>query len=69
MAVPSNEAGSKFFKEILGFIEKARRHPGYAILAAAESTIGLVAKPARSTVGCKRQIAASRRFCICNSHL
>jgi predicted enzyme related to lactoylglutathione lyase len=46
--VPSIEAGLKFFGEVFGVVETARPHPGYAMLACGESTIGLVAKPAGS---------------------
>jgi len=44
--VPSIEEGLKFFGEVFAFAEKSRPHPGYAVLAAGESTIGLLAKPA-----------------------
>ena len=44
--VPSIEDGLKFFGEAFGFVETARPHPGYALLAAGEATIGLLAKPA-----------------------
>lgn len=43
--VPSIEEGLKFFGEAFGFAEVARPHPGYAVLVAGESTIGLLAKP------------------------
>jgi predicted enzyme related to lactoylglutathione lyase len=46
--VPSIEEGLQFFGEVFGFAETARPHPGYAVLTAGESTIGLVAKPAGS---------------------
>jgi len=46
--VPSIEEGLKFFGDVFGFIETARPHPGYAVLSAGESTLGLVAKPAGS---------------------
>ena len=44
--VPSIEEGLKFFGAVFGFAEIARPHPGYAMLASGESTIGLLAKPA-----------------------
>lgn len=44
--VPSIEEGLKFFGEVFGFTETSRPHPGYAVLASGESTIGLLAKPA-----------------------
>ncbi|MDP9090594.1 MAG: VOC family protein [Pseudomonadota bacterium] len=47
--VPSIEEGLKFFGEAFGFVESSRPHPGYAILTAGESSIGLLAKPARSS--------------------
>jgi predicted enzyme related to lactoylglutathione lyase len=46
--VPSIEAGVKFFGEVFGFAETSRPHPGYAVLAAGDATIGLLAKPAGS---------------------
>ncbi|VXB22473.1 VOC family protein [Massilia sp. 9I] len=44
--VPSIEEGLAFFGAAFGFAEVARPHPGYALLACGESTIGLLAKPA-----------------------
>jgi predicted enzyme related to lactoylglutathione lyase len=44
--VPSIEEGIKFFGQAFGFVETSRPHPGYAMLSAGESTIGLLAKPA-----------------------
>ena len=46
--VPSMEEGIKFFSAAFGFVEVARPHPGYAMLAIGEATIGLLAKPAGS---------------------
>lgn len=46
--VPSIEAGLAFFGAVFGFAETARPHPGYVVLSAGESTIGLLAKPAGS---------------------
>src|SRR6478752_3322441 len=47
--VPTIAEGLKFFGDAFGFVETARPHPGYAILTAGESTIGLLAKPAGSS--------------------
>lgn len=47
--VPTIEAGAKFFGDAFGFVETARPHPGYAVLTAGETTIGLLAKPAGSS--------------------
>jgi predicted enzyme related to lactoylglutathione lyase len=44
--VPSIEEGLQFFGAAFGFAETSRPHPGYAVLTAGESTIGLLAKPA-----------------------
>lgn len=44
--VPSIEEGLKFFGDVFGFVETSRPHPGYAMLNAGESTLGLLAKPA-----------------------
>ncbi|SNT09167.1 hypothetical protein SAMN06265795_113103 [Noviherbaspirillum humi] len=44
--VPSIEEGLAFFSAAFGFGETARPHPGYAVLTAGETTIGLLAKPA-----------------------
>jgi len=47
--VPTMEEGFKFFGDAFGFVEVSRPHPGYAVLEAGESTIGLLAKPAGSS--------------------
>lgn len=44
--VPSIEAGAKFFGDVFGFAETSRPHPGYAVLTAGDTTLGLLAKPA-----------------------
>jgi len=46
--VPSIDEGLKFFGEAFGFVETSRPHPGYAVISAGDSTIGLLAKPAGS---------------------
>ncbi|MCB1759739.1 MAG: VOC family protein [Gammaproteobacteria bacterium] len=47
--VPTIEEGLEFFGDAFGFIEVSRPHPGYAVLQAGESTIGLLSKPAGSS--------------------
>jgi predicted enzyme related to lactoylglutathione lyase len=47
--VPSIDEGAKFFGDVFGFAEVSRPHPGYALLASGDATIGLLAKPAGST--------------------
>jgi predicted enzyme related to lactoylglutathione lyase len=47
--VPSIDEGLRFFGEVFGFVEFSRPHPGYAVLSAGESTIGLLAKPSGSS--------------------
>jgi len=47
--VPSIDDGLKFFGKVFGFVESSRPHPGYAMLTAGDSTIGLLAKPAGSS--------------------
>ena len=47
--VPSIDEGLKFFGEAFGFVETSRPHPGYAVISAGDSTIGLLAKPAGSS--------------------
>jgi len=47
--VPTIEEGAKFFGDVFGFVETARPHPGYAVLTAGETTIGLLAKSAGSS--------------------
>lgn len=47
--VPSIDEGLKFFGEAFGFVEVARPHPSYAIIAAEEARIGLLAKEAGSS--------------------
>ena len=47
--VPSIEEGLAFFGDVFGFVETARPHPGFALLASGEATIGLLAKPAGSS--------------------
>lgn len=44
--VPTIEEGLEFFGAAFGFIETSRPHPGFAILSADGTTIGLLAKPA-----------------------
>lgn len=46
--VPSIAEGLAFFGDVFGFVETARPHPGFALLASGEATIGLLAKPAGS---------------------
>ena len=47
--VPTIDEGVKFFGAVFGFAETARPHPGYAMLAQGDATIGLLAKPAGSS--------------------
>jgi predicted enzyme related to lactoylglutathione lyase len=47
--VPSLDEGLRFFSEAFGFVEFSRPHPGYAMLKAGETMIGLLAKPAGSS--------------------
>jgi predicted enzyme related to lactoylglutathione lyase len=47
--VPTIDEGLKFFGDAFGFIETSRPHPGYAILACGESTLGLLAKRSGSS--------------------
>ena len=47
--VPSIEEGLKFFGDVFGYVETSRPHPGYAMLTAGDSTIGLLAKPPGSS--------------------
>ena len=47
--VPTIDEGLKFFGDAFGFVETARPHPGYAVLTAGETRIGLLAKPAGSS--------------------
>jgi predicted enzyme related to lactoylglutathione lyase len=47
--VPSLDEGIEFFGKVFGFVETSRPHPGYAMLGAGDSTIGLLAKPAGSS--------------------
>jgi len=47
--VPSIEEGLNFFGEAFGFEEIARPHPGFAMLAAGDTKLGLLAKPAGSS--------------------
>ena len=47
--VPSLEEGLKCFAEAFGFVEVARPHPAYAVLASGDTKLGLLAKPAGSS--------------------
>ena len=47
--VPSIDEGLKFFGDAFGFVETSRPHPGYAVISAGDSIIGLLAKPAGSS--------------------
>ena len=47
--VPSIAEGAKFFGDAFGFVETARPHPGYAMLSAGDTTIGLLEKPTGSS--------------------
>lgn len=46
--VPSLDEGIRFYGAAFGFVETARPHPGYAVLAREDATLGLLAKPAGS---------------------
>lgn len=46
--VPSLDEGLRFFGDAFRFVETSRPHPGYAVLTAGDTTIGLLAKPAGS---------------------
>jgi predicted enzyme related to lactoylglutathione lyase len=47
--VPSLEDGIRFYGEAFGFVESSRPHESYAVLAAGDARIGLLAKPAGSS--------------------
>jgi predicted enzyme related to lactoylglutathione lyase len=47
--VPSLVDGIRFYNSAFGFVESSRPHESYAVLAAGDARIGLMAKPAGSS--------------------